>query len=173
MSCGVVNISPSRVRAATLNDAAEIARLLQARARHDGETDLFISPGTVLRDLCGPDAWIEAAVAVRASGELAGVAAWHRAYEAVYAARGAYVAELYVDPDQRRHGLGSALLAHAARATRDAGGAYLWLMSRKTNTSAHAFYRRIADIEDDGGVAFAIAREAFQRLCDGSEPLAT
>lgn len=152
------------VRLARLSDAEEVARLLRGRARHDGEPTEFIADDRVRNDMCRDGGPVQVAVLEGANG-LAGMVVWFFAYEAIYAARGSYVSELFVDPERRGRGGGRALLAYAARATRAAGGSYLWIMAHAANDGARGFYRQVADVENDGLVTFAVTRTAFDRLC--------
>lgn len=84
-------------------------------------------------------------------------------YETGHAQRGAYVGDLFVADAHRRQGLGRALLAAVAARAAEQGASYLWWVAQPRNTEAHAFYRRLADIEDPL-MAFAATGEAFARL---------
>jgi GNAT superfamily N-acetyltransferase len=85
------------------------------------------------------------------------------AYDSGFALRGLYVADLFVRLQARRQGVGRALLGAAARLAKVSGGGYLWLTTLPWNTSAHAFYRSLATIEESV-IAFAIAGPDLDRL---------
>ena len=98
---------------------------------------------------------------------LVGYASSLPAFESGHAQRGAYVTDLFVAAACRRQGVGRALLAGLARHARADGRSFLWWVARADNAAAHAFYRRIADVEDPlRGFAATVA--AFDRLADAT-----
>lgn len=154
------------LRPARPGDVEEIARLVRARCVHDGEPSEYVETPFFAEQMFGPTAALRAVVADRGEdGRLGGLCLFHTAYESVYSARGAYVSELFVDPDLRRQGLARALLAETARAIRSEGGVYLWWTTGAANHAARAFYDGIADVLNDKAVFYAVTREAFDRLC--------
>ncbi|MEM6669440.1 MAG: GNAT family N-acetyltransferase [Pseudomonadota bacterium] len=139
---------------------------MRARCAHDGEPIDFVEEAFFAEQMFGSAAALRAVVVDRGEeGRLGGLCLFHIAYEAVYSARGSYVAELFVDPDLRRQGLARALLAETARACRVEGGVYLWWTAGAANHVARAFYGEIADLTNSHSVFYAVTREAFDRLC--------
>jgi hypothetical protein len=59
--------------------------------------------------------------------------------------------------------VGRALLAALAAEARGRGLGFLWWASRTWNTGAHAFFRRVAAVEEPV-LAFATFGEPFERL---------
>lgn len=152
-----------RVRAPADADAAELVRMVDELNLHEGDPVGHFTEAHARADVIGPDAPVSALVAEGAGG-LAGYIFWHFAYETAWAARGGFVSDLYVRPRFRGCGVGRALMEGAARAVAAEGGVFLWLTAYAANAGARRFYARIADIEEEGVVAYAITDEAFRRL---------
>ena len=62
-----------------------------------------------------------------------------------------YVAELYVVPARRGHGLGRALMEAAMARSRDRGGDYMLLGTSETDTVARALYERLGFVNRERG----------------------
>jgi ribosomal protein S18 acetylase RimI-like enzyme len=60
-----------------------------------------------------------------------------------------FLEDLFVDPDYRRRGVGSALLRHAERFARDTHGSRLSLFTARTNLIAQALYEANGYVRDD------------------------
>jgi ribosomal protein S18 acetylase RimI-like enzyme len=71
-------------------------------------------------------------------------AIWSRALEC-------YVAELYVVPDRRRHGLGRALMEGAMVVARDAGADRIELGTSEDDRAARALYENLGFTNREGG----------------------
>jgi hypothetical protein len=86
------------IEPAGIADIAAIVRMIGGLSRHDGDPDDLFDEPTATADLIGPSPWINGLVAK--AGELpVGVALWHPAYEASFAARGGFITSLWVEPD--------------------------------------------------------------------------
>jgi ribosomal protein S18 acetylase RimI-like enzyme len=144
-------------------DAADLARLMRGLNAHEGDPVGHATEAAMLRDVCAEGRAVDGLIA-RLGGAAVGMALFHPAYEAPYAARGSFVTDLFVAPEARRRGVGRALLAEAARTTAARGGTYLWLTALGRNAGARAFYRAVCDVEDDDIVVFALTRERFADL---------
>jgi ribosomal protein S18 acetylase RimI-like enzyme len=145
------------VRAATPADAEAIGRLL-----HDFNTEFGdVTPGPAklaerVRELLGAG---EIAVLVGGDGP-DGVAVlsfrpslWTEALEC-------YLAELYVVPGQRGHGLGRALLDAAIKLARNTGADYICLATSEDDVAARALYESTGfSNRDDGSLMFFYERE--------------
>ena len=155
-SCGAF-MAPE-TPAFTLRDArgADLDRLLALEAMFPGDR---LSPRQFRRHLASPTARLRVA---ERGGALAG-------YALVFLRRGSSAARLYsiaVDPLQRGHGLGAALLADAEQQARAAGCTALHLEVRCDNAAAIALYRRAGYRErgvrpgyyEDGCAALCLTR---------------
>jgi GNAT superfamily N-acetyltransferase len=155
------------IRPARADDADALAVLVREQNAHQRDpTDRFDAPAA-RRDGFGDPRRFEALLA-ESDGRPVGYALFLPAYESAHAVAGLYVADLYVAPAHRRQGIGRALLAALAAEARARGLGFLWWVSRAWNTDAHAFFRRVAAVEDPV-VAFATFGEPFERLAAEDE----
>lgn len=116
------------------------------------------------RDGFGPGRAFSCLIA-EVDGAPVGYALFHDSYDAEGGARGAFVHDLYLRPAFRRHGLGRALLARVCRATRAAGGRFVWWCMVDGNRAAETFYRGLSVGLDDLRIWIA-AGENFARLAE-------
>ena len=137
-------MDPLILRPAIAADAREIVRLIRALAAAGERRKPMIAPVTeasVVADGFGPQPCFEAILAVR--GEAAvGLAQFYPIYAAWRGERAVSVANLYVDPDERRGGLGRRLLREVARRAVALGARRLELQVEADNP-ARAFYARV------------------------------
>jgi GNAT superfamily N-acetyltransferase len=95
-----------------------------------------------LRDGFGPDPAFAGLIA-EAEGRPQGYLLYHLGYDVDRAIRILHVADLWVEPDQRRHGVGRALMAAAAEVARRKNAPELIWAVFKPNKLAVAFYERL------------------------------
>lgn len=162
-----------RIREAAPNDSAALAALVRALNQHQGDPSDHFNETTLERDVFGPDACLGAIVAVDASavdaGGLIGYAFFHDGYESAYAARGAYLCDLYVVNEARRNGAGRALVAAVAKRAKARGRTFLWWVSRGWNEGAQKFYASLG-ATNEPVMAHALTFSAFDTLAsDGDE----
>jgi ribosomal protein S18 acetylase RimI-like enzyme len=129
--------SHSEIRRAGAGDAANVARLL-----HDFNSEYEdYTPGVPalterLGELLG-----EGAITVLLAGDPPVGFALFRIRPSLWAKAGdTYLEELYVIPEQRRKGIGRALLNAAIEAAREAGANHFELTTGETDTEARALY---------------------------------
>jgi GNAT superfamily N-acetyltransferase len=75
-------------------------------------------------------------------GRIAGFCTVYDEFDSVRFGHRAWVEDLAVDPDQRSHGIGKALLDAAKDWARERGASHLELDSAETRPDAHRFYER-------------------------------
>jgi GNAT superfamily N-acetyltransferase len=127
----------SEIRRATANDAAAVAQLL-----HDFNSEYEdYTPGVaVLTERLG-ELLADGAIAVLLAGDPPTGFALLRLRPSLWAkAADAYLEELYVIPEQRRKGIGRALLEASIEAAREAGANHFELTTGETDTEARALY---------------------------------
>lgn len=154
------------IRPPVAADISELIAMVDELNVHEGEPTGHMTPDKVARDLIGPDAALGAFVA-EADGALIGFAFWLPGYETCYAARGAFVNDLYVREAYRGTGVGKALLKAVARASAVEGGEFIWLTAYATNDLARAAYRRIMNDEEENVVAYALTGDRFAAFIKG------
>jgi ribosomal protein S18 acetylase RimI-like enzyme len=127
-----------QVRAAEPDDAEVVARMAaKFHAFHKAPGGL--SADIIRKDGFGPERWFDIVIA-ELGGEPAGYALFHKSYETGHAAPGFYLSDLWVEPDARRCGIGSALLRAVAQAGQACGAHFIWLVVQNFNTEALAYY---------------------------------
>jgi ribosomal protein S18 acetylase RimI-like enzyme len=139
---------PDPVRRATAEDAAAVGRLLHGfNAEYDQPTPSPSALADRLRELIARD---DFAVLVAGDGP-DGLAVlrfrpsiWSTALEC-------YLAELYVVPDRRGHGLGRALMERALALARDQGADFIDLGTSDDDTAARALYESLGFTNREGG----------------------
>ncbi len=150
------------IRRAGEADAAALARLMNDLNVHEGKPPDAHSEASVLRDGFGPDPAFSAVIAVR-DGELVGYACFFPAYNTDLAARGLWLADLYVADPERRHGTGRKLLAAvAAEAIRTGRESVEWA-ARSENSRARAFYAALG-ARDENLRVLELDGEPLRRL---------
>jgi ribosomal protein S18 acetylase RimI-like enzyme len=150
------------IRAFDARDAEAVAAMVAALNAEEGYNRATAADAAALRDaFLGPHALGALLVA---GDPPQGYATLHPSFETEFAARGAYMGDLYVAPTARRQGAGRALVAAAARHAREAwGGEFLWWTALPKNAGGLAFYAALG-AKGEAVRAFALTRAAFARL---------
>lgn len=152
------------VRPATAEDADAIARMARALSVSDGGRASRFSAGAFVRDGFGEHPAFSALVAER-GGLATGYAVYYWGYDTDSATRGVYLADLYVDADSRRSGVGTALMKGVSRLTRDQGGRWIFWSVLKRNKAARKFYRHLAPELKDVAICAAFGT-SFDRIAE-------
>lgn len=152
------------VRPAVREDADAIARMARALSVSDGGRVSRFSADAFIRDGFGAAPAFAALVAER-DGVAAGYAVYYWGYDTDSATRGVYLADLYVDADFRRSGVGTALMKGVSRHTRDQGGRWIFWSVLKRNKAARKFYRHLAPELKDVAICAAFGT-SFDRIAE-------
>jgi ribosomal protein S18 acetylase RimI-like enzyme len=153
------------VRPATVADAPAIADFVHALSIEEGYPAPPLAAEHVRVEGFGPAPRFQVLIA-ELDGRVSGYALYYGAYDTDHAARGFYLQDLYVLPEARRRGLGSALMAALARVCQADGGAFLFWNALPRNLAARAFYRRIGALEDQV-LTLRLQQGALTRLAEG------
>ena len=153
---------PFIIRPARREDGPALVALQAELNAFVGDPTSHFTLATLERDVFGPRPFIAAMVAEQGDG-LAGYVLHHDSYEASYAARGIYVADIYVRPSARRQGVARALLAAVARSGLERGVSFLWWASDAWNANAHATWQALG-ASHENVTAHAVFDQAFERL---------
>ncbi|MCF4166291.1 GNAT family N-acetyltransferase [Zavarzinia compransoris] len=111
----------------------------------------------------GPDPAFEALIAEE-GGRAIGLCLYFRSFSTWRGMPGAYVQDLYVDPESRGGGLGRALLAALARHVAPRGWGYIRLSVDAANVAAQGFYRRAGFAHKAEDLIHQIDGADFRRL---------
>jgi GNAT superfamily N-acetyltransferase len=102
------------IRAAKRGDCAEILRLIHALAEYEKLADMAVGTPAMLDDqLFGARPSAEALIAER-GGRAVGFALFFTTFSTFLCKPGLYLEDLFVEPEQRGHGIGKALLRELA-----------------------------------------------------------
>jgi len=105
----------SVIRPAKLQDVPDILRMIHDLAIYEREPDAVRNTPELLQSaLFGENPRVFAAMAENAAGEVQGFALWFLNYSTWEGVHGIYLEDLYVMPDARGEGHGTALLQHLA-----------------------------------------------------------
>jgi GNAT superfamily N-acetyltransferase len=124
------------LRAAESKDVSAILALLKELADYEDAPFFTLNEDAVRRDMFG--AACHCTLAFRGQ-DVIGIATWFWIYMSFRARRGIYVEDLFVRPQHRGNGAGTALLAHLAAMARAADGFLEWQVL-DSNKRAITFY---------------------------------
>jgi ribosomal protein S18 acetylase RimI-like enzyme len=131
-----------KIRPASPHDMVAIAELSRELAAHVKDPD----PGpnaSMLSDCAfGPERWFECLVA-ESSNRIVGFAAFCRRFEAHTREKRVWVSDLWVAPNQRREGIGRALIAAVQARAAELGCVAVDFEVARGNDTARAFYKHL------------------------------
>jgi GNAT superfamily N-acetyltransferase len=160
-----------QIRRATRDDAETLAALLADYLVETNPGHLGTLAEELRRDVLSGDAGQRVLLAER-DGRAVGFAAWDRVYDMHWAAKGVQMADLYVVPDSRGHGVALAMLAALCAEGRSEGAVFLRGGSYDRASATGRFYERIA-VGMDSAECHCGGR-AFRHLAElGGKPVRT
>lgn len=130
------------VRPAVIEDTPALALLVAALRAHQKDPIGHLNEAALRRDGFGEERAFDILVAERDRRPI-GYALFTECYEPAFAARGLYLADLYVRPEARRTGAGRALVRAVADEAVRRERSYVWWTSLAANAEAHAFYAAV------------------------------
>ena len=152
------------IRPAEAADIPAIHRLIRDLAEYEKAlAEVSTTEEDLRRALLGDRPAVFAHVA-EAGGEVAGFALWFLSFSTWTGQHGIYLEDLYVRPDQRRSGLGRALLAELARICVTRGYARLEWSVLDWNTPARDFYASLGAAEMDEWTVNRLTGPALRAL---------
>jgi GNAT superfamily N-acetyltransferase len=155
---------PNHVRPATESDVPLILDLIRGLAEYEKFSHQCIATEALLREnLFGPRPYAEALIG-EIDGAPAGFALFFHNFSTFLARPGIYLEDVFVRPEQRGRGLGSAMLRVVARIAVERNcGRFEWSVL-DWNESAIGFYKsRGADVLPDWRIC-RVAGDALTRL---------
>lgn len=163
-----MNQQAHSIRPATPADAESLAVLVQALNEHLNEEANKITPEILKTDVLVEGSLHDVFVAEGADGALVGYALYHESFDSAEAARGLYMADLFVSEAARGQGLGRALVASVAGEAKRRGLRYVWWLSEDDDANAHGFYGSLG-ASQERFAAHALTEETFQKLAAESK----
>jgi GNAT superfamily N-acetyltransferase len=137
------------IRPAVEGDVELIHSLIRALADYEHEPDAVVgTPEMLARWLFGEAPAAEAIIA-EVDGEPAGFALFHQTFSTWECQPGIWLEDLFVLPEQRRHGVGGKLLAQVAKVTVERGYTRMAWAALNWNELALGFYRKLGAVELD------------------------
>ena len=136
----------TRVRQATLEDVDALVPLFDAYRQFYAQPSDKTRARNWLRARIGNNESV--VLLAERDGAAIGFSQLYPMYSSVQTARIWVLNDLYVDPDQRRHGVARALLKAAEEFGKDDGAAFIVLETTRVNETAHALYRDAGWRED-------------------------
>jgi GNAT superfamily N-acetyltransferase len=146
------------IRRAESGDAPVLAALVKEYLRERHPDHPGVSAAELRRDVLKGESSHRVLLADR-RGETIGFVAWDAVYDMHWAASGAQVADLYVVPEFRGHGVALMLLCALCAEARAEGASFVRGSSFDRNSPTGQFYERIGVVFDSaechcGGRAF-------------------
>jgi ribosomal protein S18 acetylase RimI-like enzyme len=163
----MADAAPCTVRPARPDDIPVLCMLKWQFSLGEGATFVVrASHEDWMRDMFGPEARLSAVVA-EAGSTVVGMAIINRRFCAGWVGPLFAVDDVFVVPDQRRRGIGTALVAGAAQYAVEHGAPFIELTVREDNEQALRLYRR-AGFERVPGVTLVLGGEALTTLLEGA-----
>ena len=155
------------LRPAAETDVPAIRRLVRELAEYEHLAHEAVATEADLREtLFGPRSYAEVLIA-EAAGDVAGFALYFHNYSTFLGKPGLYVEDVYVRPDYRRRGLGTAFFRRLARLAVERGCGRLEWSVLDWNEPALRFYRKIGAIPMSDWTVQRLVGDDLRRLADG------
>ncbi|WP_063010576.1 GNAT family N-acetyltransferase [Nocardia kruczakiae] len=154
------------IRRATPEDVPALVDLVYDLADYEkAREQCALTAADLHSALFGPAPALFAHVAT-VDGRVAGCAIWFLNYSTWTGKHGIYLEDLYVRPEARGRGLGTALLAELAREAVANGYTRVDWSVLDWNTPSIEFYRGLGAVAQDEWTGFRLAGDALARLAD-------
>ncbi len=157
-----MNASQTAVSTAHATDSAAdreaIARLFNAyRVFYEREPDPEAAKRYIGKRLRGSGSHF---IKATADGKIVGFAHLSEVLDTLSMRDAWFLEDLFVDPDYRKRGAGSALLRHAEQFARDTHGSRLSLFTARTNVVAQSLYEAHGYVRDDDFYLYQLGLES-------------
>lgn len=153
------------IRAAAPADVPQILRFVQELAEFEREADKVVATEELLHDaMFGNDRPAAEAVIAEIDGKPVGMALFFHNFSTWTGWRGLYLEDLYVTPEARGAGVGTALLKHLAGIALDRGCTRFEWAVLDWNVNAQAFYKAMGAQSMDDWRINRVSGDALARL---------
>ncbi|TIX48822.1 GNAT family N-acetyltransferase [Alteraurantiacibacter aquimixticola] len=151
------------IRPATRADVPQILAFVRELAEFEREPDAVVATEAMLEHALFGEGSAEAVMA-EAGGKPVGFALFFHNFSTWTGRKGLYLEDLYVTPDARGQGVGTALLAHLAGVALDRDCARFEWAVLDWNKAAIDVYRKIGAVGMDEWRIQRVSGEALERL---------
>jgi GNAT superfamily N-acetyltransferase len=158
-----VNRAPVRIRKASEPDVPLILSFIRKLAEYERKSHEVVCDQEGLRDALFGERPVAAALVACSADEPVGFALYFETYSTFRGRRGIFLEDLFVEPQHRGQGFGTALLAATARLAHERGGWLQWLVL-DWNEPAAEFYRRLGAARVEEWHSYKLQGEALRRL---------
>lgn len=136
------------IRVALPADVPQIMNFVRELAEFERETDKVVATEALLHEaMFGEDRPSAEAIIAEIDGKPVGMALFFHNFSTWTGWRGLYLEDLYVTPEARGHGVGSALLKHLAGVARDRGCTRFEWAVLDWNINAQKFYQSMGAVQ--------------------------
>lgn len=139
-------------------------RLIAALAEYEKMSDQVVATETSIRDTLFGDVPQAEAIIAFADDEPVGLAIWFHNYSTFLARKGLYLEDLFVLPEWRGQGIGTALLVHLAGVAVERGCGRMEWSVLDWNAPAIGFYRSLGATPMDEWTVFRLTGDALTAL---------
>lgn len=155
------------LRPATSADVSTIRELIEALADYEQLRHECIASDALLREaLFGTRPYAEVVLA-EWEGRVAGFALFFHNFSTFLARPGIYLEDLFVRPEHRGRGIGTALLVHLAQLAVARGCGRLEWSVLDWNVDAIGFYEKLGARAQDAWTVYRVTGEALTHLASG------
>jgi GNAT superfamily N-acetyltransferase len=155
------------IRFATPTDVPTVLRFIRELADYEREADKVVATEELLQEaLFATPPAAEALIAER-DGQPIGMALFFHNFSTWTGWRGLYLEDLYVTPEARGTGAGTALLKRLAAIAKERGCARFEWSVLTWNTPAIEFYRSLGAVSMEDWRVNRVTGDALDRLADG------
>jgi GNAT superfamily N-acetyltransferase len=163
----MTRVAGFEIRAATEQDVALVLSFIRELAAYEELESQVVADEELLREhLFGSRPAAEALIG-ELGGEPAAFALFFQNFSTFLGRPGIYLEDLFVRPQHRGRGLGTALLSHLARLSRDRGLGRLEWAVLDWNEPAIRFYRKLGAVPMDAWTVFRLSGDALTDLAKG------
>ena len=146
-----------KIRQASPEDMAAVAGLSRELAAQVNDPDPGSDVSLLLDGGFGPDRWFECLVA-EDGNRIVGFALFCRRFEAHTREKRVWLSDLWVAEDQRRNGIGGALLAAVQARAAELSCAAVDFELARGNNLARSFYKHLKAVACDGIETWRLVR---------------
>lgn len=154
------------IRFATPDDVATILRFIRDLAEYEREADKVVATEALLADALFATPPAAEALIAEWDGHAVGMALFFHNFSTWTGWRGLYLEDLYVAPEARGSGAGTALLKRLARIAKERGCARFEWSVLTWNTPAIEFYRSLGAVSMEDWRINRVTGDALDRLAD-------